>query len=200
MRLARTAVTILALGLAVPGAPWASASSTDPIDLDTLIPPPPDGADCRLDGNRIICHTSVIEPQRIHEPLFDLPCGTIYETSTDVRRGIRWYDASSRSIVKRIVFFDLEGTWSLDPGGAEPRATVTVNAVSRDTAFPDPYDQDSWPTRFYGVGFTVRAQAYGVIAHVTHAQGYGPDEDGHGVEDAVEDPTVLKEVCEALGA
>ena len=193
-------VAIAALTLVAVITMSGPATATSSVDLDTLIPPPPPGADCWGDGSRIICHTSVIEPDRLNEPLLELPCGTVYETSFDVRRGIRWYDASSRTIVKRVVFFDLGGTWSLSPTGAGPSAKVTVNALSRDVVFPDPEDQDTWPTTFYGAGFTVQAAGYGVITHVTHEEGYGPDEDAHGVADAVNDPAVASELCAALGA
>jgi hypothetical protein len=170
------------------------------VDTDALIPPPPDGADCRADGNRIMCHTSVIEPDRVNEPLLDLPCGTVYETSTDERRGLRWYDSSSLTIVKRLVFFDLEGTWSLSANGEGPKAKITVHAVSRDVVFPDPFDQDTWPHVFHGVGLTVGAPGYGVIAHVTHQEGYEPDEGDHGVSSALQDPKVSSELCAALGS
>jgi hypothetical protein len=169
------------------------------VDQDTLIPQPPPGADCRADGNRVICHTAVVEPDKVNEPLLELPCGTVYETSTDVRRGIRWYDASSRTIVKRFVSFDLQGAWSLSPAGAGPAARIAVHAVSRDVSFPDPEDPDSWPTTFYGAGLTVQAPGYGVIALVSHEEGYGPDEDAHGVGGALEDPEVASELCAALG-
>jgi hypothetical protein len=188
--------------LAVIGLTWMTVpvSAGSPVDPDSLIPVPPPGADCRADGNRIICHTSVIEPDAVNEPILELACGTIYETSHDVRRGIRWYDATSRTIQKRYVAFELAGTWSLSPNGSGPTATVTVQAISRDVVFPDPYDPDTWPTTFYGVGFSVRAPGFGVIAHVRHEDGYGPDEESHGVADALGDQEVSSELCAALGS
>jgi hypothetical protein len=199
IRILATAIAFVLSGLAV-AADTGAATAKPTVDTDTLTPPPPDGADCRADGNRIICHTSVIEPDRLSEPLFDLPCGTVYETSTDERRGLRWYDAGSLTIVKRLVFFDLHGTWSLSASGNGPTAKVTVNAVSRDVAFPDPYDQDTWPTVFHGVGFTIEAPGYGVIAHLTHQQGYEPDEGDHGTSSSLQDPAVSSELCAALGS
>ena len=69
-------------------------------------------AECRADGQWILCHTTLpLEP--VNEPVFDLPCGTVYETSRDVRHGIRWYNAADSVIVKRHVTQDFEGTWSL---------------------------------------------------------------------------------------
>jgi hypothetical protein len=133
----------------------------------------------------------------VNEPILDLPCGTVYETSHDERRGLRWYDAASGLIVKRLVFFDLHGSWSLSPSGP-PTVRVTVNAVSRDVIFPDPYDQDTWPHEFYGVGFMMQARGYGVITNVTHDEGYEPDEWAHGLVDALAAPEVSSELCAAL--
>jgi hypothetical protein len=47
----------------------------------------------------------------VNEPIldFELPCGTLYETATDVRSGIRWYTANGK-LAKRFVTQDMEGT------------------------------------------------------------------------------------------
>jgi hypothetical protein len=179
---------------------FASPAAADAVDAESLIPPPPEGADCKATGTRVICHTSVIEPDFVNEPLIDLPCGTVYETSHDERRGLRWYDGETSEIEKRLVFFDLHGSWSLSPTGEGPTVSVSVNAVSRDVVFPDPFDQDTWPTSFHGAGFTVKAPGYGVITKVTHDEGYGPDEEAHGLADALSAQGVASELCAALGA
>jgi len=181
----------------------AAPASTRPasIDQDTLIPPPPEGyADCWAAGNRIICHTGHAPIEPVNEPMLDLPCGTVYETSQEERRGIRWYDATSRTIVKRSVAFDLRGSWSLSANGTEPTVRITVHARSRDVSFPDLYDSDTWPTTFHGVGFTVWAPGFGVIVHVNHEEGYDPDDEAHGVTAALAAPRASSELCAALGS
>ena len=190
-------VGLAILGLALIAPPLSAQPS---VDLGALIPPPPPGADCQVVGTQVICQTGVVEPERVNEPLLDLPCGTVYETSTDVRRGLRWYDSASLAIVKRLVFFDLEGTWSLSATGAGPTARITGRAVTRDVSFPDPEDPDTWPTTFYGPGFTIQAEGFGVIAQIGSPEGYDPDDFAHGVADAVQDPDVAGELCAALGA
>ena len=192
-----SAAALAILGFALIASPLVARP---PVDLDSLIPPPPPGAHCRVVGTQVICHTGVVEPERVNEPLFELPCGTVYETSRDVRRGLRWYDSTSLTIVKRSVFFDLEGTWSLSATGAGPMATITGRAVTRDISFPDPEDPDTWPTTSYGPGFTIRAEGFGVIAQIGSPEGYDPDDFAHGVADAVQDPDVAIELCAALGS
>src|SRR5262245_56200105 len=71
------------------------------IDPNTLQPVPPN-ATCRDDGRQIICDT-FLEEFAVDEPNsdFDLPCGTIYETSYYRGDGTRWYE--DRLAVKRHV-------------------------------------------------------------------------------------------------
>jgi hypothetical protein len=61
------------------------------VDPNTLQPVPPN-ATCRDDGRQIICDTFVDE-FAVNEAIsdFDLPCGTIYETSHYHGAGTRWY-------------------------------------------------------------------------------------------------------------
>jgi hypothetical protein len=67
------------------GVPAAAGQLIDP---STLQPPPPPGAECRVDGEWIICHTELVLTP-VNEPILDFepPCGTLYETATDVRVG-----------------------------------------------------------------------------------------------------------------
>ena len=185
------AIALLATGVTVPS---AFAGST--VDPDTLIPPPPPGAECSATGAFVICHTDFVETA-VNEPIFDLPCGTIYLTINDVRRGIRWYDSSDLTIVKRLVFQDAEGSLSLSPTGEGPTVTVTVHANWRNVEFPDPFDESTWPTTSHGNGFTLSAPGFGVIAHVAGLD--LPDGTHHGVARVIEDPTVAAELCAALG-
>jgi hypothetical protein len=199
MKLSRhlIAAALAILALVLVGPPITARPS---VDLDALIPPPPPGANCRVVGTQVICHTGVVEPERVNEPLLDLPCGTVYETSTDVRRGLRWYDSTSLTIVKRLVFFDLEGTWSLSAVGVGPTVRITGRAVNRNVIFPDPEDPDTWPATFHGPGFTIQAEGFGVIAEINSLEGYEPDDFAHGVANAMHDPDVASELCAALGA
>ena len=63
--------------------PAAAGLIVDPSTLQ----PPPANAECPLDGAWIICHTSLVLTP-VNEPILDfqLPCGTLYETATDLRR------------------------------------------------------------------------------------------------------------------
>jgi len=49
------------------------------------------------------------------------PCGLVYETADEVRRGIRWY--VDGLLTRRFVFADDSGSWSLSPTGAGPAAS-----------------------------------------------------------------------------
>jgi hypothetical protein len=188
-----TGFALLTMCLTVPS---AFAGST--VDPNTLIPPPPPGAECSATGAFVICHTDFVE-SAVNEPIVDftLPCGTIYETINDVRRGIRWYDSSDLTIVKRLVFQDAEGSWSLSPTGEGPTVTLTAHANWRNLEFPDPLDESTWPTTFHGNEFTLSAPGFGVIAHVAGLD--LPDGTHHGAARVIEDPVVAAELCAALG-
>jgi hypothetical protein len=63
--------------------PAAAGLTVDPQHPATT----PANAECPLDGAWIICHTSLVLTP-VNEPILDfqLPCGTLYETDTDLRR------------------------------------------------------------------------------------------------------------------
>ena len=92
------AAATLAVASFVLAAPAFAGAIVDP---NTLQPIPPN-ATCRDDGRQIICDTFVDE-FAVNEPIsdFDLPCGTIYETSHYHGAGTRWY--VDRLAVKRHV-------------------------------------------------------------------------------------------------
>jgi hypothetical protein len=185
--------------LAVAGLIWMAvpAAAGPLIDPSTLQPPPPPGAECQADGAWIICETELVLTP-VNEPIldFELPCGTVYETSTDIRRGIRWYDSSDRRLVTRFVTQDLEGTWTLSPTGAGPTATVSVHANWRNVNIDADADESTWPTTVHGDGLTVQAPGFGVIAHVAGLD--SPDGTHRGVFRLPEDPEVAAELCAAL--
>jgi hypothetical protein len=153
-------------------------------------------AECQADGRWIICHTR-LPLELVNEPVFDLPCGTVYETSHDDRHATRWYNAADSVIVKRHVTQNLEGTWSLSPEGAGPTFTITVHANWYDSQYADPTDIDSGVGASHGE-FTIRAPGYGVIAHIAGLD--RPDDTHRGVFHFPEDPAVASELCQALTA
>lgn len=181
--------------LALAGLLWmAGPAAAGPlVDPSTLQPPPPPGAECRADGQWIICHTSLVLTP-VNEPVAELPCGTVYETSTDVRRGIRWYNSDGK-LVKRFVTQDLEGTWSLSPTGAGPTAKLSAHDNWRNV-YAVPGDESSGPTTFHGNGITVQAPGFGVIVHIAGLD--LPDGTHRGVARIFEDPEVAAELCAAL--
>ena len=106
-------LAMLATGVLLVAAPGAFAG-TPTVDPSTLQPEPPPGASCRLDGRFVICQTEFHEPLDA-EPVLELPCGTLYETSRDDREGIRWYEDGL--IVARFVSRRMSGYWTLSPTG-----------------------------------------------------------------------------------
>jgi hypothetical protein len=171
----------------------ATSKSVDPGAL-TPAPPPEIQPDCRADGRWIICHTTQVV-DLVGEPEFDLPCGTLYETSHDVRHGIRWYDAADSVIVKRHVRKDVGGTVSLSPQGAGPTVDLTVHANWYDDRYADPLDLDSGVRNSHGE-FTLRAPGFGVIAHIA---GLDLSDGTHrGSFRDIDDPTVAAKLCAAL--
>jgi hypothetical protein len=172
---------------------WMSvaASAGSLVDPSTLQPVPPPGAVCQDDGQQIICHTG-LRFDLVNEPVFDLPCGTVYETSVDVRRGIRWYNAEGK-LTTRFVTQDVDGSWSLSPTGAGPTVTLTVHANWRNEYSPPGQDADSVPTTSHGDGLTVRAPGAGVIVHIAGLD--LPDGTHRGTIRGVDDPGPL---CAAL--
>jgi hypothetical protein len=175
----------------------AFAAGSKAVDPSALTPAPllvGAQAECRAEGRWILCHTTLpLEP--VNEPVFDLPCGTVYETSRDVRLGTRWYNAADSVIVKRHVREDLEGTWSLSPEGAGPTVAISVHANWYDSQYADPNDIDSGVGASHGE-FTVQAPGFGVIAHIAGLD--RPDDTHRGVFRPIEEPAVASALCEAL--
>jgi hypothetical protein len=142
------------------------------VDPNTLQPVPPN-ATCRDDGRQIICDT-FLEEFAVNEPIadFDLPCGTIYETSFFRGDGTRWY--VDRLAVKRHVAASLDGTWSLSPTGAGPTVKISGH-WSIWTVWTTPGDDSTLVEyRSSGNDFKVSAPGFGVIlqnAGVTYADG-----------------------------
>jgi hypothetical protein len=104
--------------------PSALDAARSLVDPSTLVPEPPPGAVCWAVGGGTICHTQVSFPS-VNEPVLDLACGNVYQTGTDVRLGIRWYNDENK-LVKRLFTLTADASWSLSPQGAEPTVDVTI--------------------------------------------------------------------------
>jgi hypothetical protein len=164
------------------------------VDPSTLIPEPPPGAVCWAVGGGTICHTQLSFPS-LNEPVLDLPCGTVYQTGTDVRLGIRWYD-DDKKLVKRLYTLTADATWSLSPQGVEPTVDLTIRE-NWSSLFAVPGDLSSeFGVHTAGVGVKVQAPGFGVIGHVS---GLDDTRGAHrGIFIVPEDPAVLPKLCTAL--
>ena len=154
-------------------------------------------AECRAEAQWIVCHT-LVSIQSVNQALIDwpaFPCGTIYETGTDVRHGIRWYNAADSVIVKRHVTQSIEGRWSLAPEGSGPTLIIEGSGNWYDSEYADPNDLDSGTRASHGQ-LTIRAPGVGVIAHIAGLD--LPDGTHRGTFEVPEDPAVAAEVCAAL--
>jgi hypothetical protein len=154
---------MLALILAAIAAGTASAAPTT-VDPDTLTPPPPPGAECKATGNYILCQTFFDEPSLVNEPVFELSCGTVYETSNIHREGIRWY-SSEGLLLRRFVTEDVQGTWSLSPTGEGPTVAFFAHDNWTDV-YTTPGDEESVSTTYHGDSFTAMAPGSGVLFHI----------------------------------
>ncbi len=190
-------VLAMVLAAITGGAALAAPNSVDP---DTLTPPPPPGAECKDTGNYIICQTYFDEPSLVNEPVFELSCGTVYETSDVHREGIRWY-SSEGLLLRRFVTEDVEGTWSLSPTGEGP----TVRFFAHDNwtdVYAIPGDEDSASTTYHGAAFKVVAPTSGELIY---AGTYLPDGTHHGAggeffidDEGNVDPEADAALCAAL--
>ena len=153
-------VLAMVLAAITGGAALAAPNSVDP---DTLTPPPPPGAECKDTGNFILCQTFFDEPSLVNEPVFELSCGTVYETSNVHREGIRWYSAEGL-LLKRFVREDAQGTLSLSATGEGP----TVRFFAHDNwtdIYTTPGDEESASTTYHGVGLRIIAPGSGGLIY-----------------------------------
>lgn len=116
-------VAVLAV-LLLAGAPGVSAAHTR-VDPTTLTPPLKPFRVCYDDGQWIRCDTSNTDTWA-NVPIFDLPCGTVYESATNVAHSTRWYN-QDRLLVERTNEERLSGVWTLSPGGAGPSVRIRVD-------------------------------------------------------------------------
>jgi hypothetical protein len=193
----------LAMGLVVALAAFPASAAPRSVDPTTLTPPPDPGvvAECKQTGNFILCQTYFDEPSLVNEPVFELECGTVYETSTVHREGIRWY-SSEGLLLRRFVTEDAQGSWSLSPTSEGP----TVRFFAHDNwtdVYAVPGDGESVSTTYHGDSVTAMAPGYGVLFHIAGQD--LPDGTHHGVgagffidDEGNVDPEVDAALCEAL--
>ena len=126
-------------------------------DLDSLQPPPPPGADCKSSSaSKVECDTFK-DFDFDHEPLFDLSCGTVFETSREHRDGYRWY--VDGKAVARHVLGHTDGIWTTGNGRV---ATLTANFNSR-SIWQTPGDHSTVLETYHGDQYRLSARGVGTI-------------------------------------
>jgi hypothetical protein len=207
----RRIIMSLMLALVVAAIMGGAALAGPLVDPDTLTPSPPPGAECRDNGQYVICQTYFDEDPVVNEPAFMISCGTgdrtVYLTETIHREGTRWYN-SDGLLVKRFGLEHEEGTLSLSPTGEEPTVRV-FNHISWVDLLSTPGDFDSAITYRHGNDFRIVLPGGGDLLHIAGLETVLPFEDTHhGVarytfidEDTgfVSDPEVNTALCAALG-
>jgi hypothetical protein len=153
---------IAALALSAVGAGSAVASGTI-VDPNTLVPVPPQGYVCSVDGAQVYC-TATFVADSVNEPWFDMPCGTVYATGRDVRDAKRWYQDGL--LVEKRVHEDLSYTWSLSPTGGG-----TVLSVIGHTNWVEQYAVPGDVTTAFGhqqgTDLLVRGPSGGVVWQIS---------------------------------
>jgi hypothetical protein len=168
------------------------AGAGEQIDPSVLQPPPPPGAVCRADGPYVICDT-FLDATLENEPVFDLPCGTVYETSADHRDGTRWY--VDNLLVKRRVVAHLTGTWSLSPIGQGP--TVALDGSwNWWIRLAVPGDESTGELTSHGTDLRVSGPGLGGLIHDAGIS--YPDETHHGIARFFDTPEAAGALCAAL--
>ena len=170
----------LALLLILAAVPAANAGT--PVDPGTLSPPPPPGATCQaVGGGTVICDTAISFPTT-GDPIFEIGCGTVYQTATDDRYGIRWY--TDGKLAKRVFRGALDGTWSLTPDASGKVIKITGNWSSL-SYWTIPGDNDTLVQTDHGL--FVHGTAKGLGASLILAGKIDPDGTLHGVN-TVDEP------------
>lgn len=187
----------LLLSLAVLGSVFlgstATVSAGTPVDPNTLTPTPLPGAICSANGPQVICSTT-FDGSALNEPAFELSCGTVYVTASDLRVGRRWYEDGL--LVRRHVVRHAYGTWSLSPNGGGP----VVSFVGHQTwgeVYLTPGDESSADGHIRGTDLLAKSPDGGVVAHVS---GRSKGETFTGLFMIPEDPALDADICEVLGS
>jgi hypothetical protein len=143
------------------------------VDPTTLTPPLKPFRVCYEDGPWVKCDTSGTDAIE-REPVFDLPCGTIYETATAVAHATRWYE--NGLLVERDATQSVRGTWSLSPTGAAPTVDIAANDGWHET-FLVPGDLSSDSVVAHGNFLRIS----GMGADFRDVGIYGPEGTHHGL-------------------
>ncbi len=171
----------------------ATLALAAPVDGSTLTPPPPADARCHTAGNQTICDT-VLNFFPVNEPAFDTPCGTLYFTGTDLRNGLRFYDADGL-LTRRHVTAQLRGTLTLSPTGEGSTLRMTSHLNWWNT-WPVPGSEGDGIQTNRGVD--IKVSGPGIASGFMLAGNFGPDEPAHGHLTAFTDES-LALLCTALG-
>lgn len=180
-------------GIVVLSQATGSASAATPVDPGSLQPQPPDGATCVADGAWTICDVTLTE-KIANEPVFEAPCGTVYETSTATVDSRRWY--LDGLLVKRHRRDVGVGVKTLSPTNEGPSVEF-VYRLSVWTHYGVPGDVTS--------GVTTEAGSYvmhipGAPGRTVHIAGLDlPDGRHLGVFRPPEDESAAAMLCAALG-
>ena len=182
------AATIMLAVVSLAGA--SSVSARTLVDPTSLTPPLQPFRVCYQEGPWVNCDTSGVTSIS-NEPAFDVSCGTVYETSTDIRHATRWY--RDGLLVERIVQSRVRGTWSLSPTGAGARVGFMMDR-SWDERFLVPGDLSSDSEVSHG-NF-VRVDGMGSLGRETGI--WLPDGTHHGL--LTDDPSSEVLFCALLEA
>jgi hypothetical protein len=113
------------LAIAMLGSAGIASAAQVQVDPTSLTPPLQPYRVCYLDGQSIRCDTSGTTTLA-NVPVFDLPCGTVYETGTDVRRAVRYYNLD-KLLVERNAEEEYNGMWTLSPTGGGLSVQLRAN-------------------------------------------------------------------------
>jgi hypothetical protein len=191
----RASITALAMscGGLVLGAVPASAGGL--VDPSTLFPEPPPGAICRANGAGVICETT-FNGSVLNEPAFPLPCGLIYESSDDVRRGVRWY--VDGRLTQRFVFQNAAGSWSLSPTGDGPSVTLVAHDDWQNRSIDASTPEETWSTTSHGMILRITGPDGRPIFQYTGLEHPDGTHSGLGSWVDLDSPEIQSTICNAL--
>lgn len=189
MRATRPIFVAIVVALATLGA-VAPASARTLVDPTSLTPPLKPFRICYQLGPYVQCDTSgntITE----NEPVFDLPCGQVYQSESDVSNSTRWYQGGL--LIRRAVQEHEHGTWSLSPTGDSPTVEFRKDS-SWDEHFAIPGDISSGVLEARGTAVLVPA-----LGREFHESGlYISAEDRNIGLFTTDDPIAIAELCDLL--
>ena len=175
-------LTICSLGLA------SGAQARTPVDPTSLTPPLKPFRVCWQLGPYVQCDTSGVTTT---VDSGDMPCGTVYQTTTDTSNSTRWYQ--NGLIVRRAVQERGRGFWTLSPTDAGPIVEFSY-AFSWDEHVAIPGDINSAIRDVRGL--TVQVPVLGASYHESGLY-LGADDITHGLSTSG-DPAAIARLCSLL--